>query len=366
MKKYLIFLLAVCTACSAQNRMISSMETAESSRSEEESSLIETAQKTEETPVTEETAEGIDIDAYTGNWEGLVDVLSMKETSENVYEADGLTVSWEYNSYYPDFRIFTVQNTGNRDVLFCGSRTGDSAEQFDQNVTGHGWYRAYDLNEAVMYAKYIGDQVYVLTADIHEEKVKSYTISNEVLDGSVYAALDKVYFLQNHPDMEEWKKAYITYIADNHVYHVYDEPVSTHYYGFTDINGDEIPELHLYYDNPDYGEELITYTEEGLKELHLYGKLLYYKGENYFADSSDISEVHQDAVYAINNGDFENITNGNYGTDDPEHSDYRYYCNGEEVSESEYKKYVIDGSRCAWANNELHDYYEMMMQIVMY
>jgi len=124
MKKYLIFLLAVCTACSAQNRMISSMETAESSRSEEERSLIETAQKTEETPVTEETAEGIDIDAYTGNWEGLVDVLSMKETSENVYEADGLTVSW---STIPIIRIsgFSPFKTQETEMsCFAGAEQG--------------------------------------------------------------------------------------------------------------------------------------------------------------------------------------------------------------------------------------------------
>ena len=361
MKKYLVFLFVLCVACSTQERMLSSVEEADSIQPEEEPSPA-----SETIPVTEETKEGIDIDIYVGNWEGLVKTLSMEETGEGIYESNGLHVTWEYSTYYPDFRIFDISNSGNEEVLFCGSRIMDSIDVFDENVRNHGWYHAYDLSEGIVYAKYIEDQVYVLTVDIDEDKVHSYTISNEVLDGSLYAALDKVYFLQNHPDMEEWKKAYIAYIGDNHVYHVYNEPVETHYYQFVDINGDEIPELHLYYDNPDYGEEIITYTEDGLKDLHLYGTLLYYNKENYFADSIDRSEVHQDEIYSIINNDFVKIASGNYGTDDPEHSDYRYYCNDEEVNEKEYKEHVIDGSRCAWPNNELHDYYEMMMQIVMY
>lgn len=151
--------------------------------------------------------------------------------------------------------------------------------------------------------------------------------------------------IDNYTEIDSWKSSYIEYI-DQYVTNDENFRDSASFY-LLNINGDDIPELHIQSGFGYGGSKLATYSDTGIEELFFGNSsgVSYIEGENVFDYSGGHMDNYYDAVYKIESGKFVLIGSGDYGAIDNSRVEidengepvYVYYWNDKEVSKSEYK-----------------------------
>lgn len=336
---------------------------------------ITAAPETPDIPQSMEPAK--DIDVLLAVYQQMPQIFAMKETGENSYENNGFTVSWEITAYFPDSPLFMISNESNPEIEFCGMKLGDDYGEFVSRMPAHDWIRMFEREDSSIWGKYIDDIPYVLYASDTDGKLASWSISNEIYDGSLYVQLDKVAILQKNRDLAEWKRAYISALADNYTETVYDQefPVDEYSYWLVRLDDDEIPELLVGY-TPEYrGQDL--YFVDGLDYGHLAigGSLSYMEGENRFSDVTGRMHIYDDVVYQLDKGQAKEVIRGHYGAEDNTDVQfdengpvYVYQADGKTVTKEEYAQLVFDHDRGQWPDYDqaVSEYYEMMQRIIAY
>ena len=152
---------------------------------------------------------------------------------------------------------------------------------------------------------------------------------------------------------ESWKQAYIDYILSS------PDTNDAAYFTLLDVNGDAVPELYIDSDFYAGGSVLCTYADGQVKEQRLSQTgLTCMEGENIFGNSGGKMGDYYDDYYCILYGEIIPLYHGEYheayfyGNTEI----YRYYWNGTEVTEGEYKANkarLIDPARAFRPGNQV-------------
>ena len=149
-------------------------------------------------------------------------------------------------------------------------------------------------------------------------------------------------------DSDQWKQSYIDYIDARRV----QDPSDNVIYKLVDIDGNEIPELYINFGSTAGGDVICSFYDGNVIEQTMWNfGFSYIEGQNIFRDLGGHMDYYYDKIYAIQNGEFVLLGQGEYGAlnnaqvefDSEGRPIYRYYWNGEEVaSETEYMQLVND------------------------
>ncbi|WP_461815871.1 DUF4234 domain-containing protein [Faecalimonas sp.] len=133
-----------------------------------------------------------------------------------------------------------------------------------------------------------------------------------------------------------WKKAYLDYL---------NKIENTEYgYSLDYIDGDDIPELVIDYQNAADGVSLCTYDGTKVIETPVGESLKYRLKENLFCVSGGRMDYYYDIIYKIVDGVPKKVSEGEFGVLDSENVKYdesgemiyQYFWNGKSVSEYDY------------------------------
>lgn len=151
---------------------------------------------------------------------------------------------------------------------------------------------------------------------------------------------------ENKPDLStSWKYAYTRYIED-YVWRDDNIREAAKFY-FLDIDGDDIPEIHIQSGYGYSGSLLLTYNKntETVSDLQE-GNSSYVRfipGENVVDYGGGHMDVYYDHIYKIQNGEFVLIADGEFGgsgagmqVDENGRPVYKYRWDDEELSEEDY------------------------------
>lgn len=130
-----------------------------------------------------------------------------------------------------------------------------------------------------------------------------------------------------------WKKAYLDWLKE-------DESATMGKFALLHINADDIPEL--YYTFNENASTLCSYNGSAVIHQNL-ATLYYIEKKIFFLDSGGRMGVYYDTVYALEDGTFQVMHNGefNHFDDAPEASGervYTYLWDSEKISEEEYER----------------------------
>lgn len=127
-----------------------------------------------------------------------------------------------------------------------------------------------------------------------------------------------------------WKQAYIDYINVNR--NTDDSLIGSdmEIYKLVDINGDQIPELYINFGTTAGGDVICTFYNGTIVEQPMWNDgFSYIEGQNLFRDSGGHMDVYYDSIYAIENGTFVLLHEGEYGAAD--NASVQFDSNGEPI-----------------------------------
>ena len=147
------------------------------------------------------------------------------------------------------------------------------------------------------------------------------------------------------------KLSYIDYIKENPP----DDPDWAKY-TLIYLNDDDIPELFIDYSTGVEGAVLCTVSDGKVEVVNFsHGYMLYFERKNLCLIAGGHMDDYYERVYAIQNGEFVLLHNGEFGSEDypiqwdeEDNPIYQYFWDGEEVSKIDYellKKSVFDESK---------------------
>ena len=136
-----------------------------------------------------------------------------------------------------------------------------------------------------------------------------------------------------------WTSSYLNEIFSQ------DAPTDMTEVRFLDINDDGQPELWLDYGYGYAGGEVFTTDGSTTDKVYLsHGAAYTIPGSNLLHTTGGHMGGYYDEIYKIENGKFTTVAKGSYGETEDQQTDengeliYRYYWNGEDVSEEQYEQ----------------------------
>ena len=136
-----------------------------------------------------------------------------------------------------------------------------------------------------------------------------------------------------------WTSSYLNEIFSQ------DAPTDMTEVRFLDINDDGQPELWLDYGYGYAGGEVFTTDGGTTDKVYLsHGAAYTIPGSNLLHTTGGHMGGYYDEIYKIENGKFATVAKGSYGETEDQQTDengeliYRYYWNGEDVSEEQYEQ----------------------------
>ena len=136
-----------------------------------------------------------------------------------------------------------------------------------------------------------------------------------------------------------WTSSYLNEIFSQ------DAPTDMTEVWFLDINDDGQPELWLDYGYGYAGGEVFTTDGSTTDKVYLsHGAAYTIPGSNLLHTTGGHMGGYYDEIYKIENGKFTTVAKGSYGETEDQQTDengeliYRYYWNGEDVSEEQYEQ----------------------------
>lgn len=171
------------------------------------------------------------------------------------------------------------------------------------------------------------------------------------------------------PKPEAWKQAYRDYIVRDAQESGCELSYSDYYLVYLD--GDDIPELYIYYSPLASGQKLCTYQGGTLSSLNLADSALYFIPKaNQFMLSCGRMDTYWESVYRIDHGAFVETARGDItgnGYDENEEMVYSYTWNGSPVSQEEYDANLFaafDVDRASDAFDETSYTYDEILQML--
>lgn len=323
-----VLLLSGCGASSAQETGITSSDPQEPTTISEETKAPDSTESTENTKSTESKASESESSAETA-----AETESQLQQSEiqpqqtdqqisriNYYDADGKLIYYDSYAYYDN-------------GLLC-STTLHSVDYYDN---GNGEQDSYTGNEYTFLYLYDADGnstpliIYPKEESIEQEKFHVDPSKTE----RIYGAAPIL------PTRAEngWTSSYLNEIFSQ------DAPTDMTEVRFLDINDDGQPELWLDYGYGYAGGEVFTTDGSTTDKVYLsHGAAYTIPGSNLLHTTGGHMGGYYDEIYKIENGKFTTVAKGSYGETEDQQTDengeliYRYYWNGEDVSEEQYEQ----------------------------
>ncbi len=173
-------------------------------------------------------------------------------------------------------------------------------------------------------------------------------------------------------DASAWRQAYLRYIrnedANPYVAELLDSQFQLIY-----VDGDDIPELWVCCSNIAAGALICTFDGEGVNDMFIseYGNLKYIEGSGQFYTDGGHMDVYWDGIYMLRNGQFIELSHGNFGAEDNANVQYDengepvyvYNWDGRDMTEQEYeaelaKAFDVFAARDVF-DSPMYDYYQI-------
>lgn len=278
---------------------------------------------------------------------------------ERSFAVGGLSLEWMDEAV-------SVKCEADMDYSIFGIVCGQTVEEAAKLLTEDGWQEQNRGSNSAVYYKEDGKGTYLFEVNFSEEdNTIDFWYWNNWPQGEFFGNEEAA---EPTGSDEGWKTAYIDYIRSV-------EGEGWYGYHLVYIDADDIPELYLMGNSTAQGDLLCTYINGAVNSMHIsnYG-LSYIERQNLFCNSGGRMDSYYDIVYQLVGGDFVEIHSGDYGAEDNTNIQvdengypvYRYYWDGDEVSESDYQNLlnsVFDSTQALHAPDYQNSAEDVIRQI---